>query len=185
MPSNKPDPLSAHRRNTSNRNVPLDGLPVLLMVLVPGLFSGGCAPAIPEDAPEQIEAVRSFGGVVDGDTIRTYSGQLIRLIGVDAPEIDGPYTSAEPGGKASTSFVRSFLEDSDVVYLEFGKERYDEHGRLLAYVYREKDYHMLNRVLVEQGWAEAYRKYSYGRKQSFIEAEDRAKRKKKGIWSMR
>ncbi len=146
------------------------------------LVVSGCSRSIPSDAPEEIEEVRSFGAVVDGDTIRTYSGQLIRLVGVDTPEISGPYTSREKGGRQATSFTRSFLAGSDVIYLSFDRQRYDEHGRLLAYVYRETDYRMLNRALVEEGWAEAYHNYSYGRKSEFLKLEDQARSQKRGIW---
>jgi endonuclease YncB( thermonuclease family) len=141
-----------------------------------------CSPPIPDDAPDEIEAVRSYGGVVDGDTIRTYSGQLIRLVGIDAPEVSGPYTSLEKGGKEATSFARSFLDGSDVVYLAFDHKRYGDHGRLLAYVYREKDYRMLNRAMVKAGRAEAYHKYSYRRKPEFLQLEEQARSAGQGIW---
>lgn len=155
----------------------------LLIISAALLAVLSCSRSIPSDAPKEIDAVRSYGGVVDGDTIRTYSGQLIRLVGVDTPEVSGPYTSREPGGKNATAFTRSFLDGSDVIYLSFDRERYDDHGRLLAYVYREGDYQMLNRTLVKAGWAEAYREYRYRRKSEFIRLEEQARSSERGIWT--
>ncbi len=165
------------------------GVSTLIVGFAVAWLLGACGPTIPEDAPDEIDAVRSFGSVVDGDTIRTGAGSLIRLIGVDAPEVDGPYTELEPGGEEAASFLKSFLEGSDVVYLSFGDERKDlrkdEHGRLLAYVYREGDYRPVNRALLEAGWARAYRNYRYRKKKEFRRAERKARRQKVGIWKMK
>lgn len=44
--------------------------------------------------------------VVDGDTLRLRRGQLVRLVGIDAPEV---YPGAECGGREATRFLTTLL----------------------------------------------------------------------------
>lgn len=77
--------------------------------------------------------------VIDGDTIELAGGELVRYIGVDAPEtrrrigarwIEDP----EPFGREATEANRRWVEGRRV-RLEYDVERRDRYGRLLAYVY--------------------------------------------------
>jgi micrococcal nuclease len=75
--------------------------------------------------------------VVDGDTIRVdLEGRetSIRIIGIDTPEVDGPFTRAECFGSEASRYTRSLLEGREVG-LEFDVERTDRYGRTLAYVW--------------------------------------------------
>ena len=67
--------------------------------------------------------------------------------------------------------------------LEYDRERVDDYGRTLAYVYA--DGRMLNEALIEAGLSEAVTRHPYraDRKQLFEAAEDRAQGERLGIWS--
>lgn len=159
----------------------IDSISSLLAVVL--LLFTGCEQRIPEAAPDSVERVSYLDRVIDGDTLQLASGDLVRLIGVDAPEKEGPYTRMEPGGKKAKAFVKRFLSDRDRLYLAFDHEKYDKHGRILAYVYREPDYRMLNQAIIQSGWARAYRRFRYRKKEEFIQVEQEAKKKQAGLWS--
>jgi micrococcal nuclease len=95
----------------------------------------------------------SVAEVVDGDTIRVdLDGQetAVRLIGVDTPERDGPYTSLECYGEEASRFTHDAL-DGRTVELEFDAERTDRFDRTLAYVWL--DGALFNERLVRSGYA--------------------------------
>lgn len=84
--------------------------------------------------------------VSDGDSIRCRDGARVRLIGVDAPELD-----QEPFGKRSRAALERRLPVGTVVTLEFDVQPRDQYGRLLAYVWR--DGRLVNEEQVAEGYA--------------------------------
>ena len=91
--------------------------------------------------------------VVDGDTIRVdLAGTvtLVRLIGIDAPETDGPFTDRECFGDEATAFARDALADREVE-LGFDVDRTDRFDRTLAYVW--VDGSLFNERIVYEGFA--------------------------------
>jgi len=85
--------------------------------------------------------------VIDGDTLRLESGERVRLIGIDTPEIhdsqklyrDSRRSKQDTGtikamGQKAYAFTRRLAENKRV-RLEFDVEKKDRYGRLLAYVY--------------------------------------------------
>ena len=96
--------------------------------------------------------------VIDGDTILVGTGSeeiSVRLIGIDAPESVHPdETKNTPEGEAASEWLQSVLPVFSIVYLEYDVERYDKYGRTLAYVYLDDSKTMLNRLLLESGYAE-------------------------------
>ncbi len=143
--------------------------------------------------------------VVDGDTLIVKAGKkktTIRLIGVDTPEKhesdklyrDSQRTGQEVKtiralGKKSSDFTKKLLKGRPV-RLEFDQEKTDVYGRTLAYVYfqpkgnppPEEDL-MLNRVLVESGYAHAYSKFPFRYREEFIELERMAREAARGLWA--
>lgn len=119
--------------------------------------------------------------VVDGDTIELESGETVRYIGMDTPEISFPLTPIECYGPQSTEFNRSLLEGKEVVLKRDLKNR-DKFGRLLRYVYVDDIFVNLN--LVEEGYArnlQVLPNVSFSRQ--FENAETKAQNDKKGIWN--
>lgn len=122
--------------------------------------------------------------VSDGDTIavrRGNSRELVRLIGVDAPEIEGPYRRAEKGGVESRIELEKLLQGKQVI-LEFDAQQglRDQHGRLLAFVYTGNV--QVNREQISRGYALAYRKFKHAHREEFIRLENEARARKRGLW---
>jgi micrococcal nuclease len=75
--------------------------------------------------------------IVDGDTIHVdLDGRdtTIRIIGIDTPEKDGPYTDEECFGQEATRYTEQALAGQEVE-LEFDVDRTDRYDRTLAYVW--------------------------------------------------
>ncbi len=130
--------------------------------------------AIP-DAPNRIIGRAS---VIDGDTIEI-RGQSIRLFGIDALEDDQKCLA---GGKRQRCAQRA----ANALAAKIGrrnvvcdKRARDRYGRIVGVCYvGDKN---LNRWLVAEGWALAYRRYSL----LYVDEEERARHAKKGIWATR
>jgi micrococcal nuclease len=91
--------------------------------------------------------------VVDGDTIRVdLDGAVtsIRLIGIDTPETDGPFTDEECFGAEATAFAEAALAGREVE-LTYDVERTDRFDRTLAYVW--VDGTLFNERIVREGYA--------------------------------
>lgn len=115
--------------------------------------------------------------VLDGDTIKI-KGKTIRLFGIDAPE------KKQKGGIEAHQFLKQEL-NSKIISCELVKK--DLYGRSVG-ICRYVKYSFLpfykkeiNRVLVEQGHAWAYRAYS----KEYILDENIAKKLKRGVWQQK
>jgi micrococcal nuclease len=71
--------------------------------------------------------------MVDGDTLALNTGERVRLIGVDTPEMKHPKRPVEAFGKEATAFTKPMVEGK-CVRLEYDQQRQDKYGRILAYV---------------------------------------------------
>ncbi len=117
--------------------------------------------------------------VIDGDTIVLDDGRHIRLIGVDAPEVDSPYQKAEPFGEESRDYMKRLVERR-LVTIKTGTEPYDKYGRTLAYVYLGPT--MVNSRIIRDGYAKAYRRFRFPERDLFISYEKEARSKGAGMW---
>ncbi|MFA6636562.1 MAG: thermonuclease family protein [Candidatus Omnitrophota bacterium] len=96
--------------------------------------------------------------VIDGDTIELSSGQRVRYIGIDTPEIrkkEGEKWVYRPevyGVEAKNR--NASLVSGKALKLEFDVEKEDRYGRYLAYVYSGDA--MVNSLLVREGFATVY-----------------------------
>ncbi|NLF01441.1 MAG: thermonuclease family protein [Anaerolineales bacterium] len=164
---------------------------VLLVLLALACENGG-APGVdlptttaapptmhPEWVPVQVVAV------VDGDTIRVEAGGEVfplRYIGIDAPELSGPYTSEEPLGPEAHQANRDLVEGK-TVYLEKDVSETDRYGRLLRYVYLT-DGIFVNAELLRLGYAQVTTFPPDVRYQSlFLEMQADAREAGRGLWS--
>lgn len=89
--------------------------------------------------------------VIDGDTVRAIvdgDEVTIRLIGIDTPETDGPYTDLECYGEEATAYTRGRLDDQQIG-LEFDVERIDRYDRMLAYLWLGDE--LVNESILAQG----------------------------------
>jgi endonuclease YncB( thermonuclease family) len=114
--------------------------------------------------------------VIDGDTLEI-TGKRIRLFGIDAPE--ATQTCDRQGqkwacGQASAERLHGFIGESGVTCTG---DEVDQYGRLVAVCsIAGVD---LNRAMVADGWAIAFRRYS----EAYVADEIRARAAMLGLWS--
>ncbi len=115
--------------------------------------------------------------VVDGDTIKISTGQTVRLIGIDTPEI----TKIQCYGKEATEATTRLLLDKEIT-LEKDVSETDRYGRILRYVWLDDK--LTNETLVREGFAHSYRYKPDTKYQEIFDiAEAKAREEKKGLWS--
>lgn len=121
--------------------------------------------------------------VIDGDTIKLKNKEKVRYIGIDTPEVKGPYTEIEPYGKEASAKMKEFLNSAEKVCLitDLIGNKYDKYDRRLAYVY-DKSGKNLNAEMVKFGLAKVYRKFAFDHKQKFLEYEQVARSHGLGVW---
>ena len=123
----------------------------------------------------EFQVVYGEAKVIDGDTIHIGKNK-IRLHGIDAPEKNQKCVFNNKDwecGKNSTLALREMIENSPVICRINDVDRYK---RYIAVCFSDKK--SLNKMMVKNGWAIAYRYYS----KDYIDEEFIAKRKKLGIW---
>lgn len=130
-----------------------------------------------KNGPEWVKVDRA----IDGDTIILRDGRHVRLIGIDAPEIDHRKEKAEPWAVAAWQAIRRQV-DGQKVRLEFDVSLHDAHGRVLAYLFDQKG-DFINQQVIEQGLA--YVLYVAPDTKAFetlLTAQRLAIKLKKGMW---
>jgi len=123
--------------------------------------------------------------VIDGDTIVVRLGgreETVRYIGVDTPETRHPSRPVQCFGPAAGAVNARWVE-GEQVRVEPGAEARDRYGRLLGYVYRERDGMFVNAELVERGYARARAyppndRYAAG----FAALAEAAREGRRGLW---
>ena len=149
--------------------------------------------ALPACAEEPIELLQgTVTWVHDGDTLEIDTLGKVRLIGIDTPERQASTRDMflEKQGISETR-QREIYQDAkmfnirlvkgQMVSLSLDHPPRDRYGRLLAYVHLP-DGRLLNRILLEQGLAVVYRKFTFRMKQDFLDAEQQAKQAGVGLW---
>ncbi len=113
--------------------------------------------------------------VIDGDTFKTQKGATVRLLGINAPEIN------DPGGDIAKDLLVLLILNKDL-QLEKDITDQDDYGRLLRYLYVDGKF--INAELVRLGYAETrfFPPDTLYRKQ-LEELEKISIRNKRGLWS--
>ncbi|MBJ7330532.1 MAG: thermonuclease family protein [Solirubrobacteraceae bacterium] len=128
----------------------------LVLLIVVALAIGGGTTAFSGGADPVSAGTGRVVRVVDGDTIHVMlpSGvkEKVRYIGVDTPESVHPSKPVQCYAKAASARNAELVADEEV-RLETDAEERDRYGRLLAYVYRERDGLFVNEALVREGYA--------------------------------
>ena len=115
--------------------------------------------------------------VIDGDTIVMADENRVRLIGVDAPEMNSDFDCYAQ--KAKQRLEELVLNKE--VGLEMDISQTDKYGRLLRHVW--VDEMLTSLVLVEEGWAQVSTYPPDVKYQAdFLDAQSRAREKGLGIW---
>lgn len=114
--------------------------------------------------------------VVDGDTLELSNGQIVRYVGVNAPN------NGEPFEEEATEANQKLVQGKTLTF-EYDTYTSDRFGRVLAYPFVDGKNVVVE--LARQGLAkvtiyEDRRKLKY--QDELLKAQDEAKRNKKGIW---
>jgi len=112
--------------------------------------------------------------VNDGDTVTCLDTEgrrvRIRLLGIDAPELD------QPAGGAARAALAAKLSGGGV---RVAGDARDQHGRLLGTLHvGDRD---INREMVADGWAWAFT--GFADDEDLVAAESAARRGKRGLWA--
>ncbi len=119
--------------------------------------------------------------VRDGDTVVLEGGRKVRLLGIDAPEMEREGRPADFLAHKAKK-VLTGLAQGKRVRLEYDKLRYDHYGRILAYLFLP-DGSNLNQVLVRQGLARVYTiKPNMRYRNDLLAAQQEAIQARRGIW---
>lgn len=134
--------------------------------------------AMPSASPVLVRVAK----VYDGDTIVLQTGERVRLLGINTPEIGGGRKSEEAGGQDAKAWLTQKIGGRKL-RLEQDATIRDKYQRLLAHVFTEDGVH-INLALVEAGLAttDIYPpnlKYV----DALIAAERRAELGMRGLWA--
>ena len=142
-----------------------------------GVGGGLDADALPKAV--RVHVIRA----VDGDTalVRLDGGpEYVRYIGIDTPETVKPDTPVQCGGPRASAYDHR-LVDGRTVRLVFDRERRDEYGRLLAYVYLGKRF--VNAEIMRRGYARPLPfPPNTAHARLFAHLADEAGRRGRGLW---
>ncbi|QQG41063.1 MAG: thermonuclease family protein [Candidatus Levyibacteriota bacterium] len=132
---------------------------------------------------QEAEVIR----VVDGDTIHIQldnKEEIVRFIGVDAPEVVDPRKKAQCFGKEASNFTKNMLNGKKIILEEDASQgNRDKYNRLLRYVFLE-DGTNFNKLLIQEGYAHEYTyRLPYRYQVEFKEAQKQAESHKKGLWA--
>lgn len=113
--------------------------------------------------------------IIDGDTVEIETGEKVRLIGINAPEISDIF------GKEAKQHLSNIVENK-IIYLQTDNlsSDKDRYNRLLRYVIL--DGVDINKKMISDGFAFAYLKYHFNKSREYEEAQIQAREMNIGIW---
>lgn len=152
-----------------------------LIILVFALIISYFYPALPNTSKDKLYVTR----VIDGDTILLNSGEKLRYIGIDTPEINLG-KNPECFALKAKEFNKKLVEKTEIK-IEKDVSDKDKYRRLLRYVYVNNESTssaiFVNEYLVRQGYAIVS---TYPPDVKYIEdlllAQKEARENNRGLW---
>ncbi len=120
---------------------------------------------------------------LDGDSLRLVDGRDVRLIGINTPEFGHDGTPDQPLAAAAHRRTDELVRGR-AIRLEFDRERYDRHGRTLAYAFLPEG-DDLQEILLREGlaWYVAVAP-NVANRERYRSAEVAARAARLGVWSI-
>lgn len=108
---------------------------LLTVTLAGSLNRLALAATCPADhASERAEVANIY----DGDTLKLKDGRRVRLIGINTPELGHKGKAVQPLAQAARTSLKDLLDNSNrKLLLQYGKQRHDHYGRVLAHAFLE------------------------------------------------
>ncbi len=121
--------------------------------------------------------------VYDGDTLGLTDGRIIRLIGVNTPEMGQDNGPDEPGAISAKRRLSAILQTSgNGIFLFPGEEREDRYRRVLAHVHDARGRN-ITEILLREGLGSAiYIPPNLANLECYQEAERIARQNRRGLW---
>ena len=161
--------------------MPLSTRPAPLLALAAALLAceSGTADTGPE--PRCGPATATVTNVIDGDTIVLSSGEKVRYLLIDAPEITNGHNDCY--GQEAFVYNRDLVLGQEIA-LTYDTQCTDKYGRLLAYV--EAPDGELNTLMIDRGFACYLHIPPDGdaRASEFESLELGARQAKRGMWGL-
>lgn len=170
----------AVRRGASFRVAPFSFL------ILGTCLAGAALPATDAGCPAtHIDERVRVAYVYDGDTVKLADGRRVRLIGINTPEMARGDETGEPLAGTARAYLQDMLDRGDhVLQLQYGAEREDHYGRLLAHGYLENGDNIGARLL-QQGLATALVVPPNTRAMDcYRQLEDDARHGRRGVWAL-
>ena len=145
-----------------------------------------CQPAPAAECPashidERVRVVY----VYDGDTVKLRDGRRLRLIGINTPEMGRHGADNEALASEARTTLQDMLERGHhTLLLQYGAQRNDHYGRLLAHAFLE-DGNSIAAAMLQQGLATALVvPPNTGAMACYQRLEDAARNERLGLWSL-
>jgi endonuclease YncB( thermonuclease family) len=150
---------------------------LLTLALLPAMAWAWCA-------VEEYDGRGRVAYVYDGDTVRLASGEKIRLVGINSPELDHEHGQHQPQARAARRYLQQLLAlADDQVLIDYAPESRDRYQRRLAHLYLP-DGRNINEMLVAEGLAFRIAIPPNLQHQAcYQQAEDKARKAGKGVWA--
>ena len=119
--------------------------------------------------------------VIDGDTIDVATYGRVRLLGIDAPEIGGPFERPAPFALEARDELQTLVLNRFARFECDLVAENDKYGRRLAYVVLETG-EFINARLVRDGLARVSARRRLRRLDELRSAEREAQQRRRGMW---
>jgi endonuclease YncB( thermonuclease family) len=149
-----------------------------------GMLLASCAPLAQAGCPTPSNSLESgLRRVTDGDTLVLADGRHVRFIGIDAMELGHDGAADQPYAAQARDRLKQLIESHGTkLTLGAGVDRYDEHGRSLAYVFAGGE--DLGLQLIREGLAVLVAvPPDLAQLDCYARAEAQARNLRRGIWS--
>lgn len=114
--------------------------------------------------------------VIDGDTYVISSGEKVRMLGIDAPEMSTYF------GNYAKQYLKHLIEGKTIrIQDDVMNQDKDRYGRLLRYTYLNNQ--DINLRMVCDGYAIAYTRFKFSKKSSYSHCQSSATENKLGMWA--
>ena len=124
--------------------------------------------------------------VTDGDTVVLADQRRVRLIGINAAELNSRSPSLKAVALQATEMLKDWLPQGEPVVLYIGEEPKDRHGRVLAHIIRASDGLAVAQLMVQSGLAVQSAVAPTTRcTMSFVKLENQAIEANRGLWKIR
>jgi micrococcal nuclease len=136
-------------------------------------------PGCPQEKAPPREALVTQ--VKDGDSLVTDTGADVRLLGIDAPELEKEGRPAQFLAHKARAVLDELIRGKRV-RLEYDQLRYDHYGRLLAYVFLP-DLTLVNAEMLRRGLAHVYlHPPNFRYRETLLDAQREALEARRGVW---